>query len=88
MVDTNESKKAEALWQTLRLSFVSYKELLFLLFILCAVCRSIQLIQIKQCRYTATTVSLTPPIAEPIARSSSEAPSLRFTVSQDSGRPS
>jgi len=26
MVETNESKKAEALWQTLRLSFVSYDE--------------------------------------------------------------
>ena len=36
MVETNESKKAEALWQTLRLSFVSYDELLFLLFIFCA----------------------------------------------------
>ena len=36
MADTNESKKAKALGQTLRLSFVSYNELLFLLFIFCA----------------------------------------------------
>ena len=35
MVDTNESKKAKALWQTLRLSSASYDGLILLLLILC-----------------------------------------------------
>ena len=35
MVDTYESKKAKALWQTLRLSSASYDGLILLLLILC-----------------------------------------------------
>ena len=35
MVDTNESKEAKVLWQTLRLSSATYDQLIFLLSILC-----------------------------------------------------
>ena len=43
MVDTNESKKAESLWQTVCLSSASYDGLIFSLSIPCDYYRSIHL---------------------------------------------